>query len=70
MIETIEEAVEAVFDWKEYLKENFGYQEDAEDAEADDKESGVNWDVDEAEGEAEEAYEDIDAEVFDGEEPS
>jgi len=73
MVEVAIAAVEAVFDWKEYLKDNFGYQEDAEDADADGKVTDVNWDMDEedeAEGEAEEAYEDIDAEDFDGEEPS
>lgn len=73
MIEVAIAAVEAVFDWKEYLKENFGYSEDAEGTSSED---AVVWDMDdedeaeEESSEAEEAYEDIDEDEFDGEEPS
>ena len=75
MIEVAIAAVEAVFDWKEYLKENFGYQEDSENAEGDNNDDSVQWDMDdedepEEEFGGEEVYEDIDVEEFDGEEPS
>lgn len=76
MVEVAIAAVEAVFDWKEYLKENFGYQDGVEGVGEDDQESDVKWDMgDEEEAEeeiteGEEVYEDIATEEFDGEEPS
>ena len=35
MVEVAIAAVEAVFDWKGYLKENFGYEDETEKAERD-----------------------------------
>ncbi len=71
MIEVAIASVEAVFDWKAYLKENFGYLAEAEASE----ESLVQWDMgddddDEDEFEGEQDYEDLGADEFDEEEPS
>lgn len=72
MIEVAIASVEAVFDWKAYLKENFGYQEDVEAAE----EESVDWDMgdkDESEEDAyegEQDYEDLDEEDFEDEDPT
>lgn len=72
MIEVAIASVEAVFDWKAYLKENFGYQEDAESAD----EEAADWSEDDEDGADEEAYEgvqdyeDLDMEDYDEEEPS
>ncbi len=71
MIEVAIASVEAVFDWKAYLKENFGYLEEAEDTE----ETEVKWDLgdeddDEEVPEGEEAYEDISESDYDEEELS
>ena len=72
MIEVAIASVEAVFDWKAYLKENFGYQEDAEAAD----EESVDWNMgDEDESgedkyEGEQDYEDLDEEDFEEEDPT
>lgn len=67
MIEVAIAAVEAVFDWKEYLAENFGYSEDEEPIE----DAEVAWDMgDNEEASEEEAeavpddFEDLDVEDF------
>lgn len=54
MIEVAIAAVEAVFDWKEYLAENFGYSEDEEPIE----DAEVAWDMGDNEDASEEVQED------------
>lgn len=72
MIEVAIAAVEAVFDWKAYLAENFGASEDSESVE----DAEVAWDMgdeevsDEAPEEASDDFEVLDTEDFDGEDLS
>ena len=78
MIEVAIASVEAVFDWKAYLKENFGYQEDVEaaDEEAPDWDMGEDTDAEDAEDDDEDTYEgiqdyeDLDEEDYDEEDPT
>ena len=65
MIEVAIKAVEAVFDWKAYLKENFGYEEAEGDWLDDDDEDEANAEISESEKSKQDTEETAETEVKD-----